>query len=432
MNDGRPWRRAIAWIAVLGPFFFASYGFANWLASRRSDVGAIAFAWEPSIPFLPWTIVPYWSIDLLYGLSLLIATTRRELDRQAQRLLAAQFISVTFFILFPLRFSFDRPHAEGLFGALFTALGSFDKPFNQAPSLHIALLILIWTRLAAHCPRPWRWTLDGWMVLIGASVLTTYQHHFIDIPTGMGVGFAVLWALPDNSVSPLRGLALTADPTRRKIGGLYLAGSILLAAPALEGGAWLWLLWPAVSLAVVSLNYLAVGARGFQKAENGRLSAGAAGLLAPYLAAAWINSRLWTRRHPLPAHVADGVSVGRIPRAFELAKTVPFAGVVDLCAELPCLVPPELFYRSIPILDLTVPDISALRTAADAIEEARKRGPVLVCCGLGYSRSAAAVVAWLLVTRRAAGIDDAIGIVNRARQATRLGSGHRAALEELS
>ena len=63
--------RAALWLAFLAPFFYLTYGFANWLASRRDDVGSIVFAWERTIPFLAWTIVPYWSINLFYGLSLL-------------------------------------------------------------------------------------------------------------------------------------------------------------------------------------------------------------------------------------------------------------------------------------------------------------------------------------------------------------------------
>ena len=73
MSEPRPWRRAALWLAFLGPFFFASYGFANGFASTRAHVGVIAFDWERNIPFLPWTIVPYWSIDVLYAISFFVA-----------------------------------------------------------------------------------------------------------------------------------------------------------------------------------------------------------------------------------------------------------------------------------------------------------------------------------------------------------------------
>jgi protein-tyrosine phosphatase/membrane-associated phospholipid phosphatase len=415
----RPWGRAATWLAFLGPFFFASYGFANWLTSRRSDVGVVAFPWEHGIPFVPWTIVPYWSIDLLYGLSLFVCTTPREVDRHGQRLLLVQLVSIVFFIAFPLRFSFDRPAADGFFGALFTALGSFDKPFNQAPSLHIALLVVIWVCLARHTPRILLWPLHAWMALIGISILTTYQHHFIDLPTGLLAGFFALWALPDAPLQPpLRfqwGTGAPAcPPPNRRLALRYAAGAVLCVAGAFLGGAWLWLLWPATALALVALNYALLGAQGFQKGPDGRLSLGARGLLAPYLLGARINSRLWTRRHPQPSQVLDGVSIGRIPTPRDLPN---FNTVVDLCAELSCGTRPGLLYRPFPTLDLTTPSDATLHDAALAIEEARQHGPVLVCCALGYSRSAAAVVAWLLLTQRAVTRDAAITIIRKARPA---------------
>ena len=76
--EPRPWRRALAWLAFLGPFFFATYGFATWASAQRAAVPFIAFDWERSIPFWPWTIVPYWIIDALYAASLFVCTTRRE------------------------------------------------------------------------------------------------------------------------------------------------------------------------------------------------------------------------------------------------------------------------------------------------------------------------------------------------------------------
>jgi protein-tyrosine phosphatase len=264
------------------------------------------------------------------------------------------------------------------------------------------------------------------MTLIGVSILTTYQHHFIDLPTGMAVGFLALWALPDEGESPLRHLALARDPKRRQVALLYALGVIALAAPAWLGGAWLWLLWPATALAFVALNYGFIGAAGFQKGRAGRLTLGARGLLAPYLAGARLNSRAWTRRRP-ESPVLDGVSIGRIPSSAGLSAS-PFVAVIDLCAELTCGRRDGLFYRSIPVLDLTVPDAASLRTAATAIEEARLQGPVLVCCALGYSRSAAAIVAWLLLTHRAPTVDAAVELLRRARPGIVLRREHREAL----
>ena len=53
LAEPRPWRLAAIWLLVLGPFFFITYGFANWVTSQLSEVPAFAFEWEQSIPFLP-------------------------------------------------------------------------------------------------------------------------------------------------------------------------------------------------------------------------------------------------------------------------------------------------------------------------------------------------------------------------------------------
>jgi membrane-associated phospholipid phosphatase len=407
-SERRPWGRALAWLCFLGPFFFLSYGTANWLAAQRAEVGSVVFDWERAIPFVPWTIVPYWSIDAFYGLSLLICTGKAELDTHARRLLTAQIVAVACFILFPLRFTFERPEASGVAGALFQVLTSFDKPYNQAPSLHIALLVILWPLYARHVPRWALWLLHPWFALLFISVLTTYQHHFIDLPTGALLGFFCLWLWPNRAASPIAGARLTFEPKRRRLAAGYAAGALLFAALAGAGGMALWLLWPAVSLAVVAANYAALGVGGFQKAQDGRMSVGACWLLAPYLVSVWANSRLWTRGEPLAVSIRDDVWLGRAPWP---RAALDFARIVDLCAELPG-VPRS---RAIPMLDLIVPAPELLARAAAEIEQARIAGRVLVCCALGYSRSAAAVAAWLLTSGRAPSVDAAITEIRRIR-----------------
>ncbi|UPK88041.1 phosphatase PAP2/dual specificity phosphatase family protein [Pseudomonas sp. A2] len=429
-------RRGVFWLLLLGPLFFLSYGLANNHTAGRSDVGSLVFGWESRMPLWPWTIIPYWSIDLLYGLSFLLPRTRQEMDRHALALLTAQLISVSCFLLWPLRFTFERPELGGVFGWMFDVLMGFDKPFNQAPSLHIALLVIIWTMFARHVQRQlWRWLMHGWMALIGVSVLTTWQHHFIDVPTGALAGFVCVWLWPHQGQLPWQQVRLARDAKRWRLALLYTVGGLLCAVPAVTfGGAWLWLTWPAVSLALVALNYAALGAGGFQKCADGRLSNAASWLLAPYLVGAWVNSRLWTWRHPQADEVCDGVYLGRIP-----GRGAQFAAVVDLCAELPCHVqhsaPTQatsaVGYACFPTLDLIAPESPLLHQAAVTIERLRSQGPVLVCCALGYSRSASAVAAWLVLTGRCSDARQVEALIRKARPGVVLHSAHRQALQQL-
>ncbi|HEY4592090.1 MAG TPA: phosphatase PAP2 family protein, partial [Thermoanaerobaculia bacterium] len=315
MPEPRPWKAAALWLAFLGPFFFASYGLANWLAGRRAGVGSVAFDWERHIPFLAWTILPYWSIDLFYAVSPFVCSTRRELSVHCRRLLAAQLLCVACFLAFPLRFSFPRPVADGLFGALFTALAGFDKPFNQAPSLHIALLVILWVRYAAHLGKAGRVILHVWFALIAISVLTTYQHHLFDIPTGLWAGLFCLWLIPEK---PFESGERSREPMRLRLAIAYgIAGATLALFGLLLGG-WGWLLlWPAGALALVGAIYALGDARRFHKAD-GRLAPPAFWLLLPYLAGAWLNSRLWTWGLPAPVELPGGLLLGRIPSRREL------------------------------------------------------------------------------------------------------------------
>ena len=424
---GRPWKRAALWLLFLAPFFYLTYGTANWLASTRTGVGSFVYGWEENIPFLGWTIFPYWSINAFYGLSLFVCTTREELDTHAKRLLTAQIVAVALFLLIPLRFTFEKPELPGgLAGFLFEALGAFDKPFNQAPSLHVALLVILWPFYARHVPRWARVPLHIWFALIGVSVLTTYQHHFIDIPTGALLGLFCLWLWPEETASPFAGARFTNDRKRRKLAMRYLTGAILLAALAVWLGGWgLLLLWPALSLAVVASSYGFFGASGFQKRADGSMSLAAKLMLAPYLLGAFVNSRAWTRNDPETAEVADGVFIGRIPAG----GSGPFATIVDLSAELPRFVAPTA-YHAIPILDLTTPPRDTLSAAAETIEQARARGLVLVCCALGYSRSAAAIACWGLRSGRFSTLDDAVAALRRVRPRIVLDDASRAAIAD--
>jgi hypothetical protein len=425
--EERPWLRALAWVVFLLPFFFLTYNSTNWVASRRAVTGTFYFGWEHSIPFVPWTIVPYFSINLFYAASPFLCRTALELDRHALRLLTAQVAAAAAFLLFPLHFAFQRPAAIGIPGALFDLLAVFDKPFNQAPSLHIALLVILWDRFEAHTRGGLRWHLRAWFALIGVSVLTTYQHHVIDVPTGALLGFLCLWLWPEAGAPPLAGFRLTASRQRRKIAVFYVLLAAILALLAAKGGGLALLLWwGIVALGLVALNYAAAGPAGFQK-RKGRQSLAVTVLLAPHRLAVEANRWRRLRRETGPSPIHDGVWLGPLPSARQM-KARGFRGLVDLTSEL-VMAPGAWTYRGFPWLDVTSPSPADLLAAAREIEALRVSGPVLVSCAMGRGRSAAAVAAWLLLTGRAACAEDAIAQVRALRPQTVFRAGNVRALK---
>ena len=405
-------------LALIGALFYTSYGLSNHYAASLAYVPEITFAWERNIPFWAWTIVPYWSLNLMYAAAFFLCRNAREQNRYVARLVSAQIVATTCFMLFPLHFGWPKPPTDGLWGVMFDSLVEFDLPYNQSPSLHIALSIIVgafyWTRFPKI-----RLLILLWQSLIALSVLTTYQHHFIDVPTGALLGWLVLWAIPQHGVSPFRrpfgtqgrlktnavSFARTSEASFRKaktppatrsreikIAMLYLAGAALSALPSLFGGAWLWMLWVSVSLSVVAFAYLTGNAAVFQKQADGRLSAAATVLLLPYLAGVRLNMAYWLRGKAKTARVRDDVWIGSVSA---ISDGLP--AVLDVCAEYPR---PRYrgAYRTLPLLDMVAPSENDLMQAALLLEALRRQhGKVLTCCALGYGRSAAVVLTWLLV-----------------------------------
>ena len=422
-------------LALIGALFYTSYGLSNHYAASLAYVPEVAFAWERNIPFWEWTILPYWSLNLMYAAAFFLCRNACEQNRYAARLVSAQIIATTCFMLFPLHFGWPKPPTDGLWGWLFDSLVAFDLPYNQAPSLHIALSIIVgafyWTRFPKI-----RLPILLWQSLIALSVLTTYQHHFIDMPTGALLGWLVLWAIPQHGVLPFRRRSLplmqpdsqtgrlkmseanfakmseasfceaktnntdfreakTPPATRSreiKITILYLAGAVLSALPSLFGGAWLWMLWVSVSLLVAAFAYLTGNSAVFQKQADGRLSAAATVLLLPYLAGVRLNMAYWLRGKAKTARVRDDVLIGCVSA---ISDDLP--AILDVCAEYPH---PRYrgAYRTLPLLDMVAPSENDLMQAASLLEALRRqRGKVLTCCALGYGRSATVVLTWLLV-----------------------------------
>jgi membrane-associated phospholipid phosphatase len=423
-KEAGTWKWGLVALVFLAPFFFLTYGFANQYAASLTNVPSIVFEWEKNIPLWSWTIIPYWSIDLFYGLSLLLCWNKFELKQQTLRLFLAQIIAVSCFLLFPLKFSFERPPLDGFFGIWFDVLMGFDKPFNQAPSLHIVLLVILWDFYRRHVQNHWKYLVDFWSLLIGISVLTTWQHHFIDIPTGILVGALCLWLFPVSATSAFQSFIQQRTSQHFKLALYYFIGAILLTTLALFfRNSVLWLLYPALSLCLVSLAYITVRPQLFQKQKNGKITTAALILYAPYLGFAWLNSRIWTKKHPedsfIIQHKNIDIFLGRIPN---LENSQHYNALFDCCAELP-LSQNMQSYQSYFSLDLTILQLKQLDVAVQQFDQLwqeqllniQSNNKLLIFCALGYSRSTSILIAWLIKNKITQNIDEAILLIRKNR-----------------
>ena len=405
----KQWGFALLWLLFLAPFFFLTYGQVNTYTASLPAVPSFAFSWETHIPFLPWTIIPYWSIDLFYGLSLFICTSLREQCIHGLRLVAASLVACAGFLLFPLKFSFPRPQTDGTAGWMFDQLEMFDLPFNQAPSLHIILLWLLWLRFRAHMPRRWHWFLHLWSALILISVLTTRQHHFIDVITGAAAGVVISYLLPINTRwqwSPHR--------LRRgyQLAGRYaIISLVLITAAIVTGGQGWWLLWPALTFLCITAGYLGAEASVFQKDSSGRISPSAVLLLLPYRLAARISYYWYAKQCRHISVVNEHIVLGGYP-----AAPLTVAAVLDMTGEFPRnRYTTGLTYHCQPQLDLFPLTEMQIESAVNNLSRLAQSGQVYVHCKLGYTRSTTVVVAWLIRAGLADNMEQALAAVRQAR-----------------
>jgi protein phosphatase len=90
--------------------------------------------------------------------------------------------------------------------------------------------------------------------------------------------------------------------------------------------------------------------------------------------------------------------------------------VLDLSAEFSEAKPfRRINYRNIPVLDLTAPTQPQLVEASKFIGNSSQNGAVYVHCKIGYSRSAAAVAAYLMTSGKVKTADEAFAMIRRVR-----------------
>lgn len=405
--------KALAASVGLSTLFVVVYGWCNWITSQRHDVGTLYFEWERFIPFVPLMIVPYLSIDLFFVAAPFLCRSNRELATFSKRMVAAIVVAGICFLLFPLRFAFERPHASGWLGAIFDWFRGMDQPYNLLPSLHLALRTILTQHYARHTRGFFRGAANIWFFLVGLSTLLTHQHHFMDVVAGFALGVYCIYFIRE---SPPRLFVMA----NRRVGAAYAVGAIGLGGLLV----WLWpwgalLLWPAISLGIVATAYFGIGPTIFRKID-GQLHWSARLVLAPCLLGQQLSWRYYQRQCRPWDKVTPQVWIGRMlnQREAVAATRRGVTAVLDLTAEFSeSKAFRALSYHNIPILDLTAPSTAQLQEMAAFIDDESCEGVVYIHCKIGYSRTATAAAAYLLQTGKVDSVSEAIAFLRHVRPA---------------
>ncbi len=395
---------------LLSLFFLIAYGSSEAVAGHRVGVPSVYFDWERGVPFVALMIVPYMSIDLFFVTAPLLLKTDRQLRVYATRIVTAIGIASAVFLLYPLRFAFTRPAVAGPLGVIFDQFRRADLPFNQLPSLHVALLILVGDVFLTRFRGLSRTMLLGWFTLIAASPWLVYQHHLVDLLAGMVLGLACVRLIPDAPRPPFE--------RNVRVGAYYFAAGILALLVCLSFGARAWpLWWPLVSLLLVAAAYWFVGPSIYGKTD-GQLPWSTRLLFAPTLLGQHLSHRWYARQcRPFDA-IHERLWIGRqLSRKQAVdARVAGVGAVVDLTGEFDR---PAAFvglpYLQLPTLDLTAPTQSQIREAVEFIQKHERTAIVYVHCKVGYSRTAVIAAAYLIRTGRTDTPDRAIGLVRGVR-----------------
>ncbi len=397
--------------AALSLLFIAVYGTTNWFTSTRSAVGSVNFLWEFRIPFVPLFILPYMSIDLFFIGGPFLAKSNRELAVLAKRLAAAILIAGICFLLVPLKLAYPPAEVGGMLGLIFNNFRTLDPPFNQLPSLHIALCLILADLYLRHTRGPLRVVTAAWFALIFLSPIFTHQHHLLDILGGIALAAICMHLFSSDA------LRQPFTPNRRI--ALYYAGaSSLLILLSFMGKPWTYLLlWPAFSTATVAFAYLFIGP-GIYRKHAGRLSWTTWLLLWPVLLGQRLSLFYYARTAPPCSKLTERLWIGRqlAPREARFFTVAGIRAVLDLTCEFPEIRALRTRrYLQIPVLDLTAPTPAQIEEALAFLHFQTRHGVVYLHCKVGYSRTAVVAGAYLIASGAAASVEEAVALLERAR-----------------
>lgn len=194
----------------------------------------------------------------------------------------------------------------------------------------------------------------------------------------------------------------------------------------------------ALSVGIVGLAYAGLGPRVFFKRKDGTLPWFVWLIHWPYLlgcAGSLALHRLFSKENRLDEILPGLLHGGRLSAAdAKLFRDGPPSAVLDLTCEFQetTFLREVPSYLCLPVLDNTAPTPDQLRRGAEWLRDRRSGGSVYVHCALGHGRSTALIAAYLILTKRAADIDQAMELIRSARPKAKLHPNQLAAVASVS
>jgi membrane-associated phospholipid phosphatase len=175
-------------------FFPVYLGCAALTAARASHWHLYA-DWELLIPFVPFMVLPYLSMFVLFLLPP-FQLEEPELRALTARLILASLLGGMAFLALPAQMGFVPRSDAGIWQGIYSGIYRIDGPFNTVPSFHVIYTTSILLAMIEVATPALRRVYLAWLVLVCASTVLTHRHHLLDVAAGLVLALAMPALLP--------------------------------------------------------------------------------------------------------------------------------------------------------------------------------------------------------------------------------------------
>ena len=179
-------------LILIGCLIFSSgsYALINEFNATRSDHFHLYMDWELSIPLVEWMILFYYAAYIAPFFTYWLLDFE-EVKAMAKSYIFACAIGAVVFLAVPTVLGYPRDETMlGFFKPLYLYLWKVDQPHNLFPSIHVVIAFLLLRPLLDKPIPKWAKAVTiTFIVGISSSIIFVYQHHLIDLVSGLALAY---------------------------------------------------------------------------------------------------------------------------------------------------------------------------------------------------------------------------------------------------